>query len=97
MKMKFNIFNLFKKEEKVDRPDPSAIVRVNDNAKEYGIFDDSNKYIDLLRSGKFIKIRYSESDVNALREQGIPVLEEPYTDEYDFEDAVNFGGLEYKR
>lgn len=94
----FNILNIFfRKKEKIERPDPSAIVKISENAKEYGIYDDSNKHIDLLRNGKFMRIRYSKSDVHALREQGIPVLEEPYTDEYDFEDAVNFGGLEYKR
>lgn len=95
--MKIPILNLFKKPEKVERPDPSAIIKLNENAKEFGVYDDSNKIIDLLRNGKHSKIRFSESDVNALRDQGIPVLEEPYSDEYDFEDAVNFGGLEYKR
>lgn len=75
---------LFGKKEKVEPPDQYAIVKLNEVAKESAVYDDENKIIELHKSGKVSEITYSEADVDSLREQGIPVIDEEYTDEYDF-------------
>ena len=96
--MKFNIINkIFGKNKKVEPPDTMAIIKLNDFAKENGVYDDENKIIELKRHGKIQKIKYSESDVDALREQGIPVIDEEYSDEYEFFDLESGGNLEYKK
>ncbi|MEK6882587.1 MAG: hypothetical protein AABY22_23400 [Nanoarchaeota archaeon] len=88
------ISNFFKKEEKVEVLDTRAIIKMNDVAKENSIFDDENKIIELHRNGKIEIIKYSDADVQSLREQGIPVLSEEYSDNYDFINAVDFGAVE---
>mgnify|MGYP001562871435 CR=1 FL=1 len=89
------IKNLFKK-EKIEPPDPRAIVKLNDDAKENGIYDDENKIIEITRNGVKEKIKYSEADVEVLRENGIPVADEEYSEDYDFIDA-EIGGVEYRK
>ena len=82
------------KKEKVLPPNVYAIVKINDVAKENGIYDDENKIIEINSYGEIKKTKYSESSVEALREQGIPVLDEDYSDEYEFVNAIEFGHLE---
>ncbi|MEK6878721.1 MAG: hypothetical protein AABY22_03890 [Nanoarchaeota archaeon] len=88
------IKGLFKRNEKIEPPEESAIIKINDIAKENGIYDDENKIIEVNRSGKISKIKYSEAEVESLREQGIPVVEEVYSDEAEFIESVDFGGIE---
>ena len=62
-------------------------------AKENWVNDDENKIIELHNNGKVSNIKYTEEDVEVLRENGIPVLPEEYTDEFDFIEAEQ-GGVE---
>jgi len=96
MKIINKITSYFKK-PKIEPPEVRAIVKLNDVAKENSIYDDENKIIEVTKGNKVTKIKYSESDVDALREQGIPVIEENYSEEYDFLEGVNFGGVETRR
>jgi hypothetical protein len=94
----YNPISWFKKEEKVEKPIPSAIVKVNPVAKEKGIDDEENRIIEVDYGDKVERIKYTEHDVDALREQGIPVEFEDYNDEYEFLESSNFGGnIVYKR
>ncbi len=89
---------IFGNKEKVEPPETRAIVKINDVAKENGVYDDENKIIELHRYGKIEKLKYSEADVEALREQGIPVMDEEYSDDYNFlELEGSGGGIEYRR
>lgn len=88
----------WKKEEKVDPPEVRAYIKLNDVAKENGVYDDENKIIEVHKYGKISIIKYSEADVESLRGQGIPVIDEEYTDQYDFLNMEGSGGgVEYKR
>jgi len=89
--------NPWKKPEKVDPPDAYAIVKINDVAKESGVYDDENKIIELHRYGKIDRIKYSEPDIDEIRNQGIPVIDEDYTDEYEFLNVDSGGEIEYKK
>lgn len=90
--------NIFSGKEKIEPPELRAYVKINDVAKESGIYDDENKIIEIHRYGKIDKIKYSEADVETLREQGIPVIDEEYTDKYEFLNMDGSGGgVEYKR
>ena len=91
------IKNLFNKKKKIDPPEVRAYIKLNDVAKENAIYDDENKIIELHRYGKIEIIKYSDADVQALREQGIPVIEEEYSEKYDFITGTDFGNVEYKR
>jgi len=84
------------KKEKVESPDVKAIIKINPVAKENGIYDDENKIIEVTRYGQVERIKYSEADVEALREQGIPVIEEEYSDNMDWTD-LETGGIEFKK
>lgn len=83
-----------KKEEKIERPDPSGIIKINDVSKENGLADDELKIIEILQKGKITNIKYSDAEVESLREQGIPVVEESYSDDYEFVNTVT-GGVDY--
>lgn len=88
----------WKKEEKIDPPEIRAIIKLSDTAKESGVYDDENKYIELINGSSKKRIPYSDADVEALREQGIPVDEEKYSDEFDFiESKLEEGGVEGRR
>ena len=91
--MKFNILNLFKKKEKIEPPTIRGIIKMSQLAKENWVNDDENKIIELHNNGKVSNIKYTEEDVEVLRENGIPVLPEEYTDEFDFIEAEQ-GGVE---
>lgn len=91
------IINFFKREEKIDPPETRAYIKINEVAKENGVHDDENKIIELHNEGKIRNIKYTEADVEALREQGIPVVEEEYTDEHDFLMGADFGGIEERK
>jgi hypothetical protein len=99
--MKFKMFEiirrLLRKKEKIEPPDTRAYIKINDVAKENGIYDDENKFIELHRYGRIEKRKYSDADVETLREQGIPVIEEEYSDDYEFVNSDIGGGVEYKR
>jgi hypothetical protein len=88
---------LFGKKEKVEPPEIFAKVKLNSVAKENAIYDEENKIIEISRYGKITKVKYSEAEVESLREQGIPVIDEEYSDEYEFLSGADFGGLEYRR
>lgn len=88
------MFKFGKKKENIEPPEIRGIIKLTDNAKSSGISDDENKIIELTINGKVKRIKYSEADVEMLREQGIPILPEDYSDEYNFIDAVNFGQIE---
>jgi len=91
------IINFFrKKEEKVDPPENSAIIKISDVAKESGVYDDENKIIERKIQGRKENIKYSEAEVESLREQGIPVVDEVYSDDYEFVNTVT-GGVDYFR
>lgn len=93
-----NIFNFFRRKEEVEPVGVKATIKMSDKAKADGLFDDENKIIEINRYGEIDRIKYSEADVDVLREQGIPVLPEDYTDEYDWLDSELMGGVEtYKR
>ena len=64
---------------------------------EKGINDDENKIIELRRGDRVDKIKYSQSDVEAIREMGIPVLEEEYSEDFDWVNADAGGGVETRR
>jgi len=83
--------------KKIEPPEVFAIVKLTDNAKENGIYDDMNKIIELIRYGERSIIKFSNADVDALREQGIPVIDEEYTDEFEWTDLEGGGSLEYKK
>ncbi|MEM3075070.1 MAG: hypothetical protein QW727_03975 [Candidatus Pacearchaeota archaeon] len=86
--------NLIKK-KKIPPPEVRGIIKINDVAKEEGVYDDENKIIFIYNGDNVIKkIKYTESEVESLREEGIPILEEEYTDEYDFINTINFGQIE---
>lgn len=87
----------FKGEEKIEPPETRAIVKLNEVAKESGVFDDENKIIEIHRNGKIDRIKYSEEDVDMLREQGIPVLQEDYSDEYSWIEPQIGGDVEYMK
>jgi len=86
-----------KKPERVEPLDVMAIVKLNDVAKENGVYDDENKIIEITRYGKKEKVKYSQADVESLREQGIPVIDEEYSDKYDFLETESGGDIEYKQ
>jgi hypothetical protein len=88
---------IFGKKEKIEPPDVRAYIKINDVAKESGVYDDENKIIEIYRYGKKDTIKYSEADVETLRENGIPVIDEEYSDEYKFFEAEGGGGIEYRR
>ena len=68
------ILSLFKRKEKIEPPDVYGVIRVNSVAQESGIYDDENKYIELNMYGTKKKIKFSNADVDSLREQGIPIV-----------------------
>jgi len=79
---------------KIEPVSERAIIKLNPIAKEKAIYDDENKIIEVHRGDQVYNIKYSKSDVDALREQGIPVIDEEYSDEYDFLEGINFGSIE---
>ena len=91
------IKKLFKKKKKIEPPEERAIIKMSEIAKENGIYDDENKIIELTRNGNVDIIKYSEADVEALREMGIPVEEEVYTDEFDWIEGGEGGGVETRK
>lgn len=100
LKMIIQVYNKIKsffEKPKVEPVSERAIIKINPIAKENAIFDDENKIIELYRGDKVQRIKYSKSDVDALREQGIPVIDEEYTDDYQFLEGINFGGVESRR
>jgi len=82
---------------KIEPVSERAIIKLNPIAKEKAIIDDENRIIEVHRGDKVYNIKYSKSDVDALREQGIPVIDEEYTDEYEFLEGINFGGVESRK
>lgn len=94
---KLDIFGLFKKKEKVEKPDNYAVVKINDTAKESGIYDEFNKIIEWHYYGKIKKMKYTDADVESLRNQGVPVEEEDYTDEYEWLDVGSGGEVDYRK
>lgn len=96
MKIFNYIRNLFGK-TKIEPPEVFGIVKLTENAKENGIYDDQNKIIELNKYGEKTRIKYSEADVEALREQGIPIVEEGYSDNYEWTDLDVGGTIEYKK
>ena len=88
------IYNYFKGEEKIEPPFPRAIIKINEVAKESGIYDDENKIIELYDYNRLKILKYSEEQVEVLRENGIPVLEENYSEEYEFLNIDSGGGIE---
>lgn len=94
----FKFLLFWKKQKKIDPPESGfGIIKVNEIAKEQGLLDDENKIIELNRGGKITKIKYSEADVEELQKQGIPVIPEEYSEDYEFVNAVDFGHVEYRR
>lgn len=87
----------WRKKEKPERPSENAIVKLTDSAKFSGIYEDELKIIEVHRNGKKTTIPYTESDVKSLQEQGIPVVEEEYSEKFDFIDSDIGGTLEYRR
>lgn len=87
------------KEKKIIYPQSLGIIKLNDVAKQKGIFDDENKIIEIYRHGKLSEIiKYTEFDVKALKElEGIPILEEPIEneEEINFDLEASFGTVSY--
>jgi hypothetical protein len=85
------------KKQKIEAPDVRAIVKVNEVAKARGIYDDSNKIIEIYKYGHLKTIKYSDADVESLREQGVPVVEESYTDENEWIESASGGTVDHIR
>ncbi|MFW9880955.1 MAG: hypothetical protein ACFFG0_48455 [Candidatus Thorarchaeota archaeon] len=90
-------FNYFKKEEKQEPPYLYGIIKLTDIAKQKGVYDEENLIIELHMGNKIDIIKFTRSDVDALREQGIPVVQEEYGDDYEFEEGPSLEGIEYRR
>ena len=87
------IIKWWKNEKFIDPPSNRAYIKITDIAKENGVYDDENKIIEVHRNGRIDKIKYTEADVESLREQGIPVISEEYSDDYEFINAEEFGSV----
>lgn len=90
------IKRLFEK-PKIEPVSERAIIKLNPIARDKAIIDDENRIIEVHRGDKVYNIKYSKSDVNALRDQLIPVIDEDYTDEYNFLEGINFGSIESRK
>lgn len=91
-----SIKNLFKKPEKVPRPDPSAVIKIHECGKGANMYSEPLKEIEKLQNGKITYIKYSEAEVQSLLEQGIPVQEEEYSEEHTFTEISSGGALDNK-
>jgi hypothetical protein len=92
------LLKFFKKNKKIEPPEEYAIIKMSPVAQEAGLTDDENKIIEVNSYGKITILKYTESDVEVLRENGIPVIHEDYTDDYQFVNSTEFGGVEsYRR
>lgn len=89
-------FIINKKSEKVEPPQAFGIIKLNGVAMDNAIYDDENKVIELHTPGKVKNIKYTEEEADSLREQGIPVLPEEYSDDFEFIN-IESGGVVYKR
>lgn len=92
------MWNPFKKKpKKIDPPEEYGIIKVNEVAKESGVIDDENRIIEIHSYGNIKELKYSEADVESLQEQGIPIVNEELTDEYDFIEGTRFGEITYRK
>ncbi|MBU0959510.1 MAG: hypothetical protein KKB31_06195 [Nanoarchaeota archaeon] len=89
------IKKLFFKEKKYEMPVPSGIIKLTNVAKDTAGTEDELKIIEF-NDGR-PKVKYSEEQVEVLREQGIPVLPEDYSDDYQFVSSEGEGGYELKK
>jgi len=90
-----NPFNWFKKKKELDFLDnyDYAVVRLTDNALDSGVDDNFNKIIIRKRYGILSKpIDFTFEEARALREiEEIPIIDEEYEDEFNFEQEEYFG------
>ena len=73
-----NILKLFfVKKQKAEFPHEFFIIRFNELAKKYGIFDDIGKEIEHHNGNSSRKYQYSEEKVETMHEEGrIPYIDE---------------------
>jgi len=95
-----NPLNWFKKRKgKLRYPRNYAIIEPTQNAIDSGISDDFNKIIKVYRDGKFSEeIEYSKEEERALVEvEKIPIIEEEYETEFNFDVEPDFGEVITRR
>ena len=90
-----------KKPEKESLPNKFYLIRRNSLAKQLNLEDSELKIVEIYKKGKLSELPqpYTEELINSLEEvdEMTGTEEEFKEEEYEFEDTVNFGEVEYRK